>query len=198
MRVYACWLSFSSLLLSDITVLLSLTVFMNLVSAIMPTTSDAVPLIGRPINRGCCRMFRFSSLYMILHSFIHCYKYSNHKNTQQSKLLLSSLCCCCCRCCYDILRTSLTSTAVMPLLLTWHYVHTLKKRELRHLSHALKPRTCLSTPRTTTYNCTSFAYWYYIITTSSSPPPSSCPHQNCPPPFLFRFPPADSSIFSIY
>lgn len=28
------------------TVLLSLTVFMNLVSAIMPTTSDAVPLIG--------------------------------------------------------------------------------------------------------------------------------------------------------
>ena len=31
---------------TDVTVLLSLTVFMNLVSAIMPTTSDAVPLIG--------------------------------------------------------------------------------------------------------------------------------------------------------
>ncbi len=31
---------------ADVTVLLSLTVFMNLVSAIMPTTSDAVPLIG--------------------------------------------------------------------------------------------------------------------------------------------------------
>ena len=33
--------------LADVTVLLSLTVFMNLVSAIMPTTSDAVPLIGK-------------------------------------------------------------------------------------------------------------------------------------------------------
>ena len=32
---------------ADVTVLLSLTVFMNLVSEIMPTTSDAVPLIGR-------------------------------------------------------------------------------------------------------------------------------------------------------
>ena len=56
--------------LSDVTVLLSLTVFMNLVSAIMPTTSEAVPLIGRPTwqqlqllplphpcndERGCCR-----------------------------------------------------------------------------------------------------------------------------------------------
>ena len=35
------------LLFTDVTVLLSLTVFMNLVSEIMPTTSDAVPLIGR-------------------------------------------------------------------------------------------------------------------------------------------------------
>ncbi len=37
------------LLFADVTVLLSLTVFMNLVSEIMPTTSDAVPLIGRPV-----------------------------------------------------------------------------------------------------------------------------------------------------
>jgi len=35
------------LIFADVTVLLSLTVFMNLVSEIMPTTSDAVPLIGR-------------------------------------------------------------------------------------------------------------------------------------------------------
>ena len=35
---------------ADVTVLLSLTVFMNLVSAIMPTTSDAVPLIGKESN----------------------------------------------------------------------------------------------------------------------------------------------------
>ena len=35
---------------TDVTVLLSLTVFMNLVSAIMPTTSDAVPLIGKESN----------------------------------------------------------------------------------------------------------------------------------------------------
>ena len=37
---------FRIIYLADVTVLLSLTVFMNLVSAIMPTTSDAVPLIG--------------------------------------------------------------------------------------------------------------------------------------------------------
>jgi hypothetical protein len=37
-------------LVSDVTVLLSLTVFMNLLSAIMPNTSDAVPLIGRKKN----------------------------------------------------------------------------------------------------------------------------------------------------
>jgi hypothetical protein len=37
-------------LVSDVTVLLSLTVFMNLLSAIMPNTSDAVPLIGRKNN----------------------------------------------------------------------------------------------------------------------------------------------------
>jgi hypothetical protein len=36
--------------IADVTVLLSLTVFMNLVSEIMPTTSDAVPLIGRPAD----------------------------------------------------------------------------------------------------------------------------------------------------
>ena len=40
----------SILPLADVTVLLSLTVFMNLVSAIMPTTSDAVPLIGKESN----------------------------------------------------------------------------------------------------------------------------------------------------
>jgi hypothetical protein len=34
-------------LVSDVTVLLLLTVFMNLLSAIMPNTSDAVTLIGR-------------------------------------------------------------------------------------------------------------------------------------------------------
>jgi hypothetical protein len=34
-------------LVSDVTILLSLTVFMNLLSDIMPKTSDAVPLIGR-------------------------------------------------------------------------------------------------------------------------------------------------------
>ena len=34
-------------LFPDVTVLLSLTVFMNIVSEIMPTTSDAVPLIGK-------------------------------------------------------------------------------------------------------------------------------------------------------
>ena len=36
---------------ADVTVLLSLTVFMNLVSEIMPTTSDAVPLIGMQLYR---------------------------------------------------------------------------------------------------------------------------------------------------
>ena len=30
-----------------VTILLSLTVFMNMVSSVMPSTSDAVPLIGR-------------------------------------------------------------------------------------------------------------------------------------------------------
>jgi nicotinic acetylcholine receptor alpha-7 len=32
--------------ISGVTILLSLTVFMNMVSEIMPNTSDAVPLIG--------------------------------------------------------------------------------------------------------------------------------------------------------
>jgi hypothetical protein len=36
--------------LAEVTILLSLTVFMNMVSAIMPTTSDAVPLIGKPLT----------------------------------------------------------------------------------------------------------------------------------------------------
>ena len=36
--------------LADVTVLLSLTVFMNRVSAVMPTTSDAIPLIGKESN----------------------------------------------------------------------------------------------------------------------------------------------------
>jgi len=34
-------------LISEITILLSLTVFLNLVPESMPTTSEAVPLIGR-------------------------------------------------------------------------------------------------------------------------------------------------------
>ena len=46
---------------SDVTVLLSLTVFMNLVSAIMPTTSDAVPLIGRPAHMAAAVVPRFST-----------------------------------------------------------------------------------------------------------------------------------------
>lgn len=33
---------------SGVTILLSLTVFLNLVAESMPTTSDAVPLIGTP------------------------------------------------------------------------------------------------------------------------------------------------------
>ena len=36
--------------LADVTILLSLTVFMNRVSAVMPTTSDAIPLIGKESN----------------------------------------------------------------------------------------------------------------------------------------------------
>ena len=40
----------SILPLADVTVLLSLTVFMNRVSAVMPTTSDAIPLIGKESN----------------------------------------------------------------------------------------------------------------------------------------------------
>ncbi len=35
-----------SIYISGVTILLSLTVFMNMVSEIMPNTSDAVPLIG--------------------------------------------------------------------------------------------------------------------------------------------------------
>ncbi|XP_059082204.1 neuronal acetylcholine receptor subunit alpha-7-like isoform X2 [Tigriopus californicus] len=46
----------------DVTVLLSLTVFMNLVSAIMPTTSDAVPLIGTYFN--CIMMMVASSVVL--------------------------------------------------------------------------------------------------------------------------------------
>ena len=33
--------------ISGVTVMLSLTVFMNIVSELMPITSDAVPLVGR-------------------------------------------------------------------------------------------------------------------------------------------------------
>ena len=36
----------AQLLCSGVTVMLSLTVFMNIVSELMPITSDAVPLIG--------------------------------------------------------------------------------------------------------------------------------------------------------
>ncbi len=37
--------------LSDVTVLLSLTVFLNTVSETMPNTSDAVPLIGSGLGQ---------------------------------------------------------------------------------------------------------------------------------------------------
>lgn len=36
---------------SEITILLSLTVFLNLVAESMPTTSEAVPLIGRTMKK---------------------------------------------------------------------------------------------------------------------------------------------------
>lgn len=36
------------LFLAGVTILLSLTVFLNMVAESMPTTSDAVPLIGMP------------------------------------------------------------------------------------------------------------------------------------------------------
>ena len=36
--------------ISGVTVMLSLTVFMNIVSELMPITSDAVPLIGKYIH----------------------------------------------------------------------------------------------------------------------------------------------------
>lgn len=34
-----------------VTILLSLTVFLNMVAETMPATSDAVPLLGRPVSR---------------------------------------------------------------------------------------------------------------------------------------------------
>ena len=37
----------TTILVSGVTILLSLTVFMNMVQNIMPNTSDAVPLIGQ-------------------------------------------------------------------------------------------------------------------------------------------------------
>lgn len=39
-----------SVTITGVTILLSLTVFLNLVAESMPTTSDAVPLIGTQIN----------------------------------------------------------------------------------------------------------------------------------------------------
>ena len=36
------------IIVAGVTVMLSLTVFMNIVSELMPITSDAVPLIGNP------------------------------------------------------------------------------------------------------------------------------------------------------
>lgn len=38
-------------MVSGVTILLSLTVFMNMVQNIMPNTSDAVPLIGQSVCR---------------------------------------------------------------------------------------------------------------------------------------------------
>lgn len=46
------------MLISEITILLSLTVFLNLVAESMPTTSEAVPLIGTYFN---CIMFMVAS-----------------------------------------------------------------------------------------------------------------------------------------
>jgi len=36
-------------LLPGVTILLSLTVFLNMVAETMPATSDAVPLLGKPV-----------------------------------------------------------------------------------------------------------------------------------------------------
>lgn len=44
------------LIVSGVTILLSLTVFLNLVAEKMPTTSDAVPLIGTPIRYSRIRV----------------------------------------------------------------------------------------------------------------------------------------------
>lgn len=45
-----------NILISGVTILLSLTVFLNLVAEKIPTTSDAVPLIGMPAGRIVCYM----------------------------------------------------------------------------------------------------------------------------------------------
>ena len=54
--------------LADVTVLLSLTVFMNLVSAIMPTTSDAVPLIGK---RAMTSVHHWDDIIVIYEKALH-------------------------------------------------------------------------------------------------------------------------------
>lgn len=49
-RVTLCAYPFNLMfLLPGVTILLSLTVFLNMVAETMPATSDAVPLLGKPV-----------------------------------------------------------------------------------------------------------------------------------------------------
>ena len=64
------------LVYSDVTVLLSLTVFLNQVSDSMPNTSDAVPLISMPLHTGCIIVLvDFGSYYHVaLHTYCQSFR----------------------------------------------------------------------------------------------------------------------------
>ena len=58
----------SSLPISDVTILLSLTVFLNTVSESMPATSDAVPLISKEVLQGIQSPDSFPLVNLALHT----------------------------------------------------------------------------------------------------------------------------------
>ena len=70
-RVFSCspdCTRHPSLPISDVTILLSLTVFLNTVSESMPATSDAVPLISKEVLQGIQSPDSFSLVNLVLHT----------------------------------------------------------------------------------------------------------------------------------
>ena len=76
LSIYHNWRINIIVLIKGVTILLSLTVFLNMVAETMPATSDAVPLLGnaRPIDHFCIQYTYsfYTKIYAYMIYIIYC------------------------------------------------------------------------------------------------------------------------------